>query len=222
MLVRAVTLGARSARSLAALLAGLFALPGIASAHLLVVPATSTAGATQLYTIAVPNEKLVDIVKVEVQFPKNLVVLQLQAPPGWRVTPEKEGSSGRILGAIWDGGAAGIDEFVSFAVLAQNPNGSAELSWSAIQTYADGSEVQWFGPQTSQFPATVTRVESGAEPSLADILAGAALLLSISALGFTLLVWRRLRAIATRARTPAVPADVAVPHPVETAQAQPR
>jgi uncharacterized protein YcnI len=204
-----------------ALLLGLFALPSIAAAHIVIDPLTSTAGATQLYTIAVPSEKRLDTTRVEVQFPRNLVILQLQSPPGWHVTPEKDGSSGRILGAIWEGGSTGPDEFTSFGVLAQNPNEPADLSWSAIQTYADGSEVQWFGPESSQFPATVTRVEASPGLPLVGILAACALIVSCAALALSAVIWWRLRGRA-RAGASSERAAAAVPRPVETAPAQPR
>ena len=190
-------------------IAAFLAVPDLVSAHIVVEPASSPVATTQLYTIAVPNEKRSDTVKVEVQFPRALVVLQVQAPAGWRVTPEKDGS-GHILGAIWEGGAAGLDEFASFGVLAQNPNGSADLSWSAIQTYADGSEVQWFGPESSQFPATVTRVrDASAELLAAQLVAAAALAVGVSALLATLLLWRRVRRRVPRP-TPAAAASIEV------------
>jgi uncharacterized protein YcnI len=183
----------------AALLAGMFLMPATAAAHIVVDPASSPTGATQLYTIAVPSEKSQDTVKVEVQFPRNVVVLELLAPAGWHVSPEKDGS-GRILGAIWDGDGAGPDQFVAFGVLAENPSGTAELSWSAIQTYADGSEVQWFGPENSQFPATITRVRDAATDLVpVELLAGAALVLSVVTLGLVVFVWRRQRVTANGA-----------------------
>src|SRR5262245_32394993 len=101
----------RARRGLAALafLAGLLAAPGPVAGHVIVDPEESLPGATQLYTIAVPSEKQTDTVKVEVQFPRALIVLQLQSPSGWSVTPEKDGS-GRISGAIWEGGRAPADQ----------------------------------------------------------------------------------------------------------------
>jgi uncharacterized protein YcnI len=61
-------------------IAAFLALPGSASAHIIVEPASSPVATTQLYTIAVPSEKRSDTVKVEIQFPRPLIVLQLQAP----------------------------------------------------------------------------------------------------------------------------------------------
>jgi uncharacterized protein YcnI len=173
------------------LLVALVGLPAVAAAHVIIDPADSPTGATQLYTVVVPSEKRVDTVKVEVQFPRTLVVLNVQAPPGWTVTPEKD-ASGRILGALWEGGRSGPDEFASFGVLSQNPRDAADLTWTAIQTYADGSEVQWVGNESSQFPAGVTHVRDAAPvTSAATVLAGAALVVALCGLGVALAVWRR-------------------------------
>ena len=164
-----------------------------AEAHVVVEPAESAAGTTQLYTLAVPTESSSDTVRVEAQFPRPLLVLQLGAPPGWQVTPEKD-SAGRILGAVWDGGRTPIGQLVQLSVLAQNPEQSSSLSWAVIQTYADGTEAQWIGPSTSQFPAALSRVRgSGFGAAPADFLAAGALACSLLALALSGLTWRRRR-----------------------------
>jgi uncharacterized protein YcnI len=203
---------ARWALILASLILGALAGAEVAAAHIIVDPTESQAGKTQLYTIVVPSEKRSDTVQVEVQFPRVLAVLQLQAPAGWKVTPERDGS-GHILGALWEGGSVPFEQFVEFGVLAQNPSGAGGLAWSAVQTYADGSEVQWVGPETSQFPATVTHVRSmGLQDYLLPIIVGAALVVAIVAL-----------ALASRARVAgAEPRQEEIgPAPLPTARARP-
>jgi uncharacterized protein YcnI len=171
----------------------LLATPDAVGAHVVIEPAQSPAGATLHYTIVVPGEKHADMVKVEVQFPRPLVVLQLMAPVGWQVTPQKDGTE-RIVGAVWEGGAVPFDQFVKLGVLARNPRSTTDLSWSVIQMYADGSEVQWLGPETAQFPATITRVRGNAfDMPAAAALAGAALIVSIVALALALRVRRTRR-----------------------------
>jgi uncharacterized protein YcnI len=183
----------RSIYAAISLVLAALAAPTSVAAHVIVDPPDSPAGVTQLYTIAVPSEKNQDTVRVEVQFPRTLVVLQLEAPAGWTVKAETDGS-GRILGAMWDGGATHASEFAAFRVLAQNPNDSADLAWTAIQTYADGSEVQWFGPETSQFPGTVTRVRgSGLELSPPLVLGILALVTALAALAFSFAAFWRTR-----------------------------
>jgi uncharacterized protein YcnI len=196
--VPAVQDAVRTLALASAFAAAVLGAPGTAAAHVIVSPDSSEAGQTQLYAIAVPSEKQsTNTVKVEVQFPRTLVVLQLQAPAGWTISPEKDGA-GRILGAVFEGGRINSDEFASFGVLAQNPNTSSELVWTAIQSYADGSEVQWVGPEVSQFPASVTHVRSpGIEAWLPAAIGGFALAASLAALGVALLAWRRARRRAT-------------------------
>ncbi len=153
---------------------------GFADAHLIVSPDSSRTGATVRYALSVPSEKPLAVVRIEVQFPRQLQVTQVEPLPGWTLTPQGDGS-GRMLGAVWDGGRVPSGHFVDVAVLATNPPSATELSWQAIQTYEDGSEVQWTGSEQAQFPAAVTHVV--APDSLAATpLAAAALAVSVAAL----------------------------------------
>ena len=62
---------------------------------------------------------------------------------------------------IWTGELP-IDGFVEFSFLAGTPEEPGEMSWKAIQTYDDGSEVRWVGPPGSEEPAAVTIVDANA------------------------------------------------------------
>jgi uncharacterized protein YcnI len=142
-----------------AALAAVAGLPGHAWAHIEVVPAESDAAATVRYGIRVPTEKPIPTVRVEVQFPADLRVLDFEAAAGWRLTAQTDGA-GRPVDAVWDGGTIGPNEYAEFGLRAQNPYREAELRWTVIQTYQDGSEAQWSGPATGEFPAPTTRVRS--------------------------------------------------------------
>jgi uncharacterized protein YcnI len=184
-----------SAELLAALvgaIAVLVGLPGRAVAHIEVVPADSPAGAMERYGIRVPTEKAVPTVRVEVEFPSGLRVLDIQASPGWQVTVQTE-SGGRPVGATWDGSSIPAGQFAEFGLRAQNPDGEAQLHWSVIQTYADGSEVQWIGPATAEFPAATTRVRGGRLIESLDPLSGASGVLALCALVISTLAWRARR-----------------------------
>jgi uncharacterized protein YcnI len=164
--------------------------PTAASAHPMVQPAESPRGVTERYAIAVPSEKPLATVRLEVQFPRPLTVTELEAPPGWLVTTEKA-DTGQIVGAIWQGGSIPAGQFATFGVLAENPNDTTELVWSIIQTYEDGSEVQWTGPESAQFPAARTRIQSAATPGPSDVLAVAALVTAVAGMIIGLSAWRR-------------------------------
>jgi uncharacterized protein YcnI len=162
------------------------------AAHPSVIPTESPAGAAQRYGIVVPGEKPVPTVRLEVQFPRLLRVEALEVTPGWRISMQRD-SGGRIIGAAWEGGAIGPNEFVQFGVLARNPDQAAQLSWAIIQTYSDASEVQWNGPPSAEFPATVTQITSAPlfTFGVAELLGISGLLVALVAL---LLVGIRQRA----------------------------
>lgn len=167
-------------------------LPGIGLAHVEVVPPESTAGETQRYGLRVPTEKPIPTVRVEVQFPSELRVLDFETLAGWRLSSQTD-TSGRPLGAVWEDGSIPAGQFAEFGLRAQNPDREVELRWTVIQTYADGTEVQWVGPTTADFPAAVSHVRQRALLSFGEMLASIAVVLSLIATIVTALALRARR-----------------------------
>jgi uncharacterized protein YcnI len=167
--------------SLFGAVAVLLGLPGRALAHVEVVPADSLPGVMERYGIRVPTEKPVPTVRVEIEFPSGLRVVDLEASPGWQVTVQTE-SDGRLIGAVWEGGSIPAGQFAEFGLRAQNPERDVQLRWTVIQTYADGTEAQWIGPPNAEFPAATTRVRGRQLIDSLDPLTGAAVLLALLAL----------------------------------------
>jgi uncharacterized protein YcnI len=135
----------------------LFTMP-LAWGHVTVSPKETPSGAEQRYCIRVPSEKPLPTVSLEVEFPVNLAVSEVEAPPGWRAAARKD-RQGRIVSGSWDGGAIPPRQVLEFGVVAHNPETSMTLTWKAIQKYQDGSEVHWIGPSRAQFPAATTNVQ---------------------------------------------------------------
>jgi uncharacterized protein YcnI len=142
-----------------------------ASAHVTVEPAEAAAGIVQRYCVRVPSEKKIPTTRVELQFPDGLEVTAVEEVPGWRGSVQK-GRQGRIVGATWDGGSIPPKQSAVFPVLARNPSTRTELTWRAIQTYQDGSEVHWIGAPKAQFPAALTRVVTGAQARVNECSGG--------------------------------------------------
>ena len=117
-------------------LAALAMLPAAAVAHVTVSPKTSSPGAWEKYEIRVPNEKAVPTTSLEVRFPVGL---------------RRDGAK-TITGARWTGQLV-PERFTEFAIIAVNPKQSGDLNWSAVQTYADGTAVNWSGAPGSKAPA---------------------------------------------------------------------
>ena len=130
----------------------------IAEAHVAVLPKESAAGATEKYTMRVPDEKNIPTVRMEAEFPAAAEVISLDAKEGWKIEPKKD-SSGKIVGAIWSGGSIAPREIAEFSFQARNPNEETKLVWKVIQVYEDGTKSEWTGPAGSRNPAPVTQVK---------------------------------------------------------------
>lgn len=130
----------------------------IAQAHVAVLPRESAAGATEKYTMRVPDEKNIPTVRMEAEFPAAAEVISLDAKEGWKIELKKD-SSGKIVGAIWSGGSIGPREIAEFGFQARNPNEEMKLVWKVIQVYEDGTKSEWTGPAGSRNPAPVTQVK---------------------------------------------------------------
>ena len=68
----------------------------------------------------------------------------VQPVPGWDYEFEEEG--GVIRAITWSGEEIEPREFQEFAVQARTLADTGGYSWSAFQTYEDGSVVEWTGP----------------------------------------------------------------------------
>ena len=134
----------------------LISLPAIAAAHVTVWPKQSAAKAHEKYVVRVPNEKLVDTIAVEVRFPAGLQVRSFEQKPGWMTEPMRD-ASGKTIGARWTGRLP-AGQFVEFGVLAVNPASPGDLRWTAVQTYADRTSVEWSGPKGSKTPGPLVTI----------------------------------------------------------------
>jgi uncharacterized protein YcnI len=173
---------------LGAALLGLLA-PAALFAHAVVHPEVAPPGAYQKYILRVPTERHVPTTRIEIRFPEAITVISFADVPGWEIEVRTD-EAGRIVGAIWTG-TLPPQRFVEFPFVAVNPRAETTLTWPVTQTYDGGEVVEWFGPEGSDAPASMTRI---AEPgTVADGGSGwpvwaavAALLVGLLALGFAL------------------------------------
>jgi uncharacterized protein YcnI len=126
-------------------------LSSVAGAHVTVSPKESPAAAHEKYSLRVPNEKQTDTVEVEVQLPDGIRAVAFEQKPGWTVAP-REDAKGVVVAVRWQGRLA-PRQFTELGLLAVNPAVAGELVWRAVQTYADGSKVEWSGIAGSKTPA---------------------------------------------------------------------
>jgi uncharacterized protein YcnI len=187
--IRKVSLARRLVLASAALA---LAIPAAASAHARVSPAVSVSGKLQLYSLAVPTEKSnLTTTKIVMTVPSGFGIDSFAPPPtGWTQSLSQTGSGNNavIQKVTWTGGHTPTGEDSLFQFLAQ-PSSSKTYTFQVLQTYSDGSIVDWAGPETSAAPApTIDAVSSlgGGGVSVLTIIALIVGLLGLGAGGFAL------------------------------------
>ncbi len=151
-------------RTLAVLtLAGVAALvaAGIASAHAQMSPPVTLAKRLQLFTLAAPTEKSGETTQIELTVPAGFGIDSFVPSPGWKRKLQQTGSSESavIQKVTWSGGKVPTGEDSSFSFLA-SPDSSKTYTFGVRQTYADGSVVDWSGPESSDTPAPTIEAKS--------------------------------------------------------------
>ena len=140
----------------------MLAVSAAAWAHVVVSPEEVAAGDYETLTVSAPTEKEVPTTEIRVEVPDGFTLSGVQSVPGWEYAFEEEG--GLVTAVTWSGGEIGPQEFQQFLIQAQAPEESGEYQWKTIQTYGDGSVVEWTGAPDAEQPASVVEVvASGSE-----------------------------------------------------------
>ena len=129
----------------------------IAFGHIRIAPTQSSFGAREKYTMRVPNEKQVNTIRVEGEFPAGLDVYDFEFKPGWKIEFKKD-AKGKIVGAVWTGKIVPY-EFVEFGMLGLNDKEASSLVWKFVQHYEDGTKEEFIGPAGSRLPSPVTTLQ---------------------------------------------------------------
>lgn len=202
-------------------------LAGPASAHVTVsAPGATAGGSDQVITFRVPNESATAATtELQVKFPTDTPIASVlpQPHPGWTVTTTTVKlakpivtDDGDITDAVstitWkaDSKADGIPvgQFDQFPVIAGQLPDTSSLTFPAIQTYSDGSVVNWVevaapgstqepdhpapvltlaaaGKANATSPAPAVATSKGSSNTGAVVLAVIALVLAAGSIGYT-------------------------------------
>lgn len=138
---------------------GLFFYSSVASAHVTVMPKTSTTGAWETYSVKVPVEKDVPTTKVTIKAPAGVEIQSYQPVSGWKYSDEKD-ASGIVKSFTFEATGEGIlpGQFQQFTFVGKNPDNATKVSWDAFQYYKDGSVVEWTGEEGSKAPHSITDI----------------------------------------------------------------
>jgi len=123
----------------------------------------SLAGELQLYSLAVPTEKAgLQTTKIVMTVPKGFGVDSFVPAPGWTMSERSHGSGedAVVQQVTWTGGHTPTGDDSLFQFLAQ-PASPGTYTFHVLQTYSDGSLVDWSGSESSEDPApAITAVSS--------------------------------------------------------------
>ena len=145
---------------LVSMIGALSLFAGVASAHVTVGPKETSQGAYEMFTLKVPSEKEdVLTTKIEVQIPEDVNITRFEPKPGWTYEIQKDDSD-KITAVTWTAEGEGLSatEFGQFNMNGKVGDKATEIIWKAIQTYSDGSVVEWVEAEEANYPASVTVV----------------------------------------------------------------
>lgn len=125
------------------------------SAHVMVSPLQSKAGASQKYEVRVHNESTVAATTIDLTIPDGVIVTDVAKPASGSYTTKTTGN--RITFITWQ-----IDvqpsKYVALPFTATNPDGAADLHWNLREHLADGSVVDWSDKPGSKEKGSVTKL----------------------------------------------------------------
>jgi uncharacterized protein YcnI len=163
---------------------------GVASAHAHVSPPVALSKVSQIYTLAVPTEESSDTTQIELTVPAGFGIDSFVPSPGWKRTLQQTGSGENavIQKVTWTGGKVPTGEDSAFSFLA-SPDSSKTYTFDVRQTYADGSVVDWSGPESSDTPAPTIEAKSSLGGGGSSTLALIALIVGAIGAALGLLAW---------------------------------
>src|SRR5580765_2016019 len=110
------------------------------SAHIMVSPPESKAGATQKYEVRVHNEGKVAATAIDLAIPEGITVVDVAQPAAGTFTTTKTGE--RITSITWKVDVAPT-KYLALPFTAKNPDAAKDVKWNIREHLADGSVVEW-------------------------------------------------------------------------------
>lgn len=130
------------------------------SAHIMVAPLQSKAGATQRYEVRVHNDGQVAATAIDLDVPEGVTVAEILPPPAGTYATKTSGD--RITQITWTLEVP-RNKYLALPFTAKNPDDAAELHWSVREHLADGTTVDWSDNPGAQRKGSVTKIEVRSE-----------------------------------------------------------
>jgi uncharacterized protein YcnI len=133
------------------------------SAHIMVSPPESKAGATQRYELRVHNEEKVAIKSVDLTVPDGIDIVSIDKAPAGSYTTTKTGD--RITTLTWTVDVAPT-KYLALPFMAKNSATPREVKWNARAHMVDGSTVEFSDKPGAAEKSSVTKI-AAASPAAA-------------------------------------------------------
>ena len=140
-------------------LAAAAAMGASLSAHIMVSPPDSKAGATQKYELRVHNEEKSMIKSVELTIPDGITVVAIGTAPAGTYTTAKTGD--RITSLTWTVDVA-PEKYLALPFTAKNPDTARKVAWNVKAKLADGSSIEYSDKPGASEKASVTTIAAAA------------------------------------------------------------
>lgn len=129
------------------------------SAHVMVSPPQSTAGALQKYELRVHNEAKIAATSIDLDIPDGVTVTEVAKAPGGTYTTKMIGN--RIIVITWQ-----IDvqpgKYTALPFTAKNPDAATDVRWTMHEHLADGSLVDWSDKPGAKEKGSTTKLTAAA------------------------------------------------------------
>ena len=125
------------------------------SAHVMVSPPQSTAGALQKYELRVHNEAKTAATAIDLDIPDGVTVTDVAKLPAGTFTTKMTGN--RITVITWQINVQPA-KYAALPFTAKNPEGATELRWTIHEHLADGSVVDWSDKPGAKEKGSVTKL----------------------------------------------------------------
>ena len=125
------------------------------SAHVMVSPPQSTAGALQKYELRVHNEAKVAAISIDLDVPDGVTVTEVAKLSAGTFSTKMTGN--RITVITWQIQVQPT-KYLALAFTAKNPDAATELRWTMHEHLADGSVVDWSDKPGSKEKGSVTKL----------------------------------------------------------------
>jgi hypothetical protein len=157
------------------------ALPAAADAHVKVEPTRIPPGASRILVFSAPAEDPVaNVVGLELELPRNVILDEIEAKPGWKGTFDGQK-------VVWSGGRIPPRQFATFSLLVTAPLQPGVLRFVSHEVLSNGSRSITYRPVVVVAKAPAPAAARSGRDSGARTLGKAALAVALAAGAIALL-----------------------------------